>query len=48
VFRPGVNVGVGKDHTLYAKVDGRVAFERAGKTKKRVNVHAVSDEPNPS
>ena len=48
VFRPGVNVGVGKDHTLYAKVDGRVAFERAGKSKQRVSVYALSDEPNPS
>jgi large subunit ribosomal protein L27 len=43
-----MNVGLGKDHTLYAKVDGRVAFERAGKTKQRVSVYALSDEPNPS
>jgi len=48
VFRPGVNVGVGKDHTLYAKIDGKVTFERAGKAKQQVSVYAASDEPNPS
>lgn len=29
-FRPGENVGVGRDHTLYAKIDGRVIFVRKG------------------
>jgi large subunit ribosomal protein L27 len=29
-FRPGANVGVGRDHTLFAKVDGYVRFERRG------------------
>ena len=29
-FHPGVNVGVGKDHTLFAKVDGRVQFAIKG------------------
>ena len=29
-FHPGDNVGVGRDHTLYAKVDGTVAFEVKG------------------
>jgi large subunit ribosomal protein L27 len=29
-FHPGVNVGCGKDHTLYAKIDGRVVFETKG------------------
>jgi len=48
VFRPGVNVGVGRDHTLYAKIDGKVRFERAGKSKQRVSVHALADELNPS
>ena len=43
VFKPGVNVGMGKDHTLYAKVDGTVTFERAGKAKQRVSVYAVAD-----
>ena len=29
-FRPGVNVGCGRDHTLFAKADGRVVFEKKG------------------
>lgn len=36
---PGKNVGMGKDHTLYALVKGVVKFERAGKTKKKVSVY---------
>ncbi len=35
---PGNNVGMGKDHTLYAKVAGTVKFERKGKDKKQVSV----------
>lgn len=37
---PGENVGMGKDNTLFAKITGKVAFERKGKTKKRVSVYA--------
>ena len=40
--RPGQNVGVGRDHTLFALVDGRVQFERFGKDRKRVSVLSVS------
>lgn len=29
-FHPGVNVGCGKDHTLFAKADGVVAYQRKG------------------
>ena len=29
-FHPGVNVGCGRDHTLFAKTDGTVVFERKG------------------
>lgn len=36
---PGVNVGMGKDHTLYAKIDGYVTFERHGRSGKRVSVY---------
>jgi large subunit ribosomal protein L27 len=32
-FRPGTNVGLGVDHTLYARTDGYVLFERRGDTK---------------
>ncbi len=38
---PGVNVGIGSDDTLYAKVDGVVKFERYGANKKRVSVVAA-------
>lgn len=39
-FHPGQNVGMGKDFTLFAKIDGVVAFERWGKDRKRVSVYA--------
>ena len=35
---PGTNVGMGKDHTLFAKIDGIVRFERLGRDKKKVSV----------
>lgn len=38
-FHAGANVGVGKDYTLWAKVDGVVKFERKGKDGKRVAVY---------
>ena len=41
-FHPGVNVGLGKDHTLYALTDGQVKFERKG-PKNRQFVSVVSD-----
>jgi large subunit ribosomal protein L27 len=41
-IRPGSNVGVGRDHTLFALVDGTVRFEHATKDKKKVSVYAVS------
>lgn len=37
---PGRNVGMGVDHTLFAKMDGFVEFEQKGKKKKLVNVYA--------
>ncbi len=36
VIHAGVNVGMGKDHTLYALVDGKVEFATRGKEKKKV------------
>lgn len=36
---PGVHVGRGKDDTLFALIDGYVAFERKGKEKKQVSVY---------
>ena len=39
-IHPGKNVGVGRDYTLFAKIDGLVTFERSGKYKKQVSVYA--------
>jgi large subunit ribosomal protein L27 len=39
---PGNNMGMGKDHTLYALVDGVVKFERKDKTRKQVSIVAAS------
>ena len=36
---PGSNVGMGKDHTLYALITGYVKFERKGRDKKQVSVY---------
>ena len=41
VFAPGQNVGMGRDHTLFAKVDGTVSFMRAGKNKQKICVLPV-------
>lgn len=38
-FHPGLNVGIGKDDTLFAKIEGIVTFERYGKTRKRISVY---------
>ena len=40
---PGRNVGMGRDYTLFAKIDGVVHYERMGKDRKRVNVFAESE-----
>ena len=38
-IRPGNNVGLGRDHTLFALTDGFVKFEPATKTKRKVSVY---------
>jgi len=40
-LHPGTNVGIGKDDTLFAKIDGVVTFERLGKDRKKVSVYPV-------
>lgn len=42
-FHPGHNVGVGKDHTLYAKITGKIAFERKGRDDRQVSVYPVEE-----
>lgn len=41
---PGHNVGRGRDFTLYALIDGKVAYEYATRTKKRVSVYPVQQD----
>jgi large subunit ribosomal protein L27 len=38
-FAPGNNVGLGRDYTIYALIDGYVKFEHASRDKKRVSVY---------
>ena len=40
-IHPGQNVGLGRDHTLFALLDGKVQFERASKYKKKVSVYPI-------
>jgi large subunit ribosomal protein L27 len=39
-IKPGKNVGIGKDYTIFAKIDGEVKFERVGKSGKQVSVYS--------
>lgn len=41
-IHPGINVGKGSDDTLFALVDGRVKFERKGKSRKQVSVYEIA------
>lgn len=38
-IHPGVNVGMGKDHTIFAMIDGVVKFEQKDKDRKKVSVY---------
>ncbi len=40
-FQSGNGTGLGTDYTVFAKIDGRVKFEHATRTKKRIRVEAV-------
>ena len=42
-FHPGFNVGIGSDHTLFAKVTGVVTFEGQERARKRVSVYPVPE-----
>jgi large subunit ribosomal protein L27 len=43
-IHPGTNVGIGKDDTLFAKVEGVVKFERYSKDRKKVSVYPLAVE----
>lgn len=40
-IHPGLNVGVGKDWTLFSRIDGLVKYERRGKTGRKVSVYPL-------
>ena len=40
-IRPGANVGLGRDYTIFAKLDGQVKFEWAAKGRRRVSVYPL-------
>lgn len=44
-LHPGTNVRAGRDHTLFALVDGVVTFERKDKKRKQVSVYPPKDAP---
>lgn len=44
-IHPGNNVGIGKDDTLFALVNGVVKFERWGRDRKKVSVYPVEQAP---
>ena len=43
-IQSGINVGVGRDHTLFALTDGKVKFEHATKYKKQASVYPIAVE----
>jgi large subunit ribosomal protein L27 len=38
-IHPGTNVGMGRDYTLFSKIDGIVKYERLGRDRKKVSVY---------
>jgi large subunit ribosomal protein L27 len=44
-FHVGTNVGIGKDHTIYSKIDGVVRFEPVTRNKRRISVYPESVYP---
>jgi large subunit ribosomal protein L27 len=42
-FTPGTNVGVGRDHTLFALIEGTVRFDYSKNARRRVNVDSVAE-----
>ena len=41
-IHPGINVGMGRDFTLFSKINGTVRYERMGKDRKRVSVYMAA------
>ena len=43
LIHPGLNVGMGSDYTVFAKIDGKVKYERFGKKRRKVSVMPVAE-----
>jgi len=43
-IQPGNNVGIGRDHTLFALIDGSVKYEQATKDRRKVSVYSEKDK----
>lgn len=43
VHHPGLNIGMGKDHTLFALIDGTVVFKKSRANKSLVNIEPVTE-----
>jgi large subunit ribosomal protein L27 len=43
---PGANVGMGRDYTIFALIDGIVHYERLGKDRRRVSIRPKSETPS--
>ena len=43
IFKPGLNVGQGRDYTLFAKIDGIVQFRNQGKKNRRISIQAMEN-----
>ncbi len=42
-FKAGINVGMGKDHTLFAKIDGKVRFQDKGQSGRFIHIDPIAD-----
>lgn len=42
-FHPGANVGMGKDYTIFATINGMVKFERKGRDRRQISVYPVEE-----
>ena len=43
VHNPGLNVGIGRDHTLFALIDGKVVFSKKQEHKSYVSIEAIAE-----
>ena len=42
-FKAGINVGMGKDHTLFAKIDGKVRFQDKGQSGRFIHIDPIEE-----